>query len=56
MRPQSDNAAISRSALISIEITLDTYSHLFHDAEFVKQQVELLEGSFRQPDRRLENG
>jgi hypothetical protein len=46
----------SPALLPSIKISLDTYSHLFHDAEFVRQQVDLLESSFRQPVKRLENG
>jgi len=31
----------------SINITMDTYGHLFNDANFSRQQVELLEQSFR---------
>jgi hypothetical protein len=30
----------------SINVTLDIYGHLFHDADFNRQQVQLLEHSF----------
>ena len=31
----------------SINITLDIYGHLFNDANFNRQQVDLLEDSFK---------
>lgn len=38
----------------SINITLDIYGHLFNDADFNRQQVELLENSFNPVRRPLE--
>ena len=38
----------------SINITLDIYGHLFNDAEFNRQQVELLEHSFKSVRNPLE--
>lgn len=38
----------------SIKITLDTYGHLFNDADFNRQQVELLENSFNSVRKPLE--
>ena len=39
----------------SINITLDIYGHLFNDANFNRQQVELLEASFKSVRNPLEN-
>jgi integrase len=39
----------------SIKITLDTYGHLFKDAEFTKQQVGLLESTLKSVRKPLEN-
>lgn len=44
---QNIKYASSQLGHASIKITLDTYGHLFHDADFTRQQVELLENSFR---------
>ena len=38
----------------SINITLDIYGHLFNDADYNRQQVELLEHSFKSVRNRLE--
>jgi hypothetical protein len=38
----------------SINITLDIYGHLFNDADFNRQQVELLEHSFKSVRNPLE--
>jgi len=38
----------------SINITLDIYGHLFNDANFNRQQVDLLEDSFRSVRNPLE--
>ncbi len=38
----------------SIQVTLDIYGHLFNDANFNRQQVELLEGSFKSVRNPLE--
>ena len=38
----------------SINITLDTYGHLFNDADFNRQPVELLEHSFKSVRNPLE--
>jgi hypothetical protein len=39
----------------SIKITLDTYGHLFNDAEFNRQQVDLLQTVFQSVRNPLEN-
>jgi integrase len=39
----------------SISVTMDIYGHLFEDAKFNRQQVELLEQSFRSVRNPLEN-
>ncbi len=39
----------------SIKITLDIYGHLFNDAEFNRQQADLLEASFASVRNPLEN-
>ncbi len=39
----------------SINVTLDIYGHLFDDANFNRQQVELLEDSFNSVRNPLEN-
>jgi integrase len=39
----------------SINITLDIYGHLFNDANFNRQQVKLLEASFKSVRNPLEN-
>jgi hypothetical protein len=38
----------------SINITLDIYGHLFNDADFNRQQVQLLEHSFKSVRNPLE--
>jgi integrase len=39
----------------SVKITLDTYGHLFNDAEFNRQQVDLLQTTFQSVRKPLEN-